>query len=139
MKKKNPQFSVSLDDARESGLCRMIIVLDSCDSVFCLIAVLLNEAPGFYSMGQLLFNKTPGLVRGSAFCPETVHVSCSNQNNDKHSPTVLMPVVVRSETWDCGFEFHGGAWMSVSCKCCVLLGGCLFDGPIARPEKPCCV
>jgi len=37
--------------------------------------------------------------------------------------------------WDCGFE----SWMSVSCKCCVLLGRGLCDGPITRPEKsyPC--
>jgi hypothetical protein len=28
-----------------------------------------------------------------------------------------------------------GAWMSVSCKCCVLPGRVLCDGPIARPEE----
>jgi hypothetical protein len=28
-----------------------------------------------------------------------------------------------------------GAWMSVSCECCVLSGTGLCDGPIPRPEK----
>ena len=34
------------------------------------------------------------------------------------------------------------AWMSVSCGCCVLSGGGLYDGPISRPEEsyqPWCV
>ena len=29
--------------------------------------------------------------------------------------------------------------MSVSCECCVLAGGGLCDGPIARPEESYCV
>jgi hypothetical protein len=28
-----------------------------------------------------------------------------------------------------------GAWMSVSCECCVLSGSGLCDGPITRPEE----
>jgi len=28
-----------------------------------------------------------------------------------------------------------GAWMSVSCECCVLSGRSLCDGPITRPEE----
>jgi hypothetical protein len=28
-----------------------------------------------------------------------------------------------------------GAWMFVSCECCVLSGRCLRDGPIPRPEE----
>ena len=28
-----------------------------------------------------------------------------------------------------------GAWMFVSCECCVLLGRGLCDGPITRPEE----
>ena len=30
-----------------------------------------------------------------------------------------------------------GAWMSVSCVCCVLSGGDLCDEPITRPEESC--
>ena len=28
-----------------------------------------------------------------------------------------------------------GAWMFVSCECCLLSGGGLCDGPIPRPEE----
>jgi hypothetical protein len=138
--KKNPQFSVSLI-SRESEICRMIIALKSWDIVFCEIAFLLNEATGFYSMGKYLFNKTSGLmVRGNGFCPETIHVSYSNRNNNKHYPAVLKPMAARSKAarlLGLRVRISRGAWMSVSCECCVLSGGVLFDGPIARPEETC--
>jgi hypothetical protein len=112
--------------------------------VFCEIALLLIEAIGFYSMGQLLFNKTSGhTVRGNGFCPESIHVSYSNRNNHKHYPAVLMPMAARSKARDCGRSLAGiaGSYstggMGVSCECCVLSGGGLFDGPIARPEETC--
>jgi len=67
----------------------------------------LNEAPGFYSKAQLLFNKTSGrMVRGNGFCPEIIHVSYSNRNNDKHPP-VLTPMAARSKARDCGRSFPG--------------------------------
>jgi hypothetical protein len=54
-----------------------------------------------------------------------------------HSP---IPVVVRSKAWVCGRSLAGivgsnptGAWMSVSCECCVLSGRGLCDGLISRP------
>jgi hypothetical protein len=37
--------------------------------------------------------------------------------------------------WDCGFESRRGAWISVSCECCVLSGRGLCDGPIPCPEE----
>jgi hypothetical protein len=52
------------------------------------------------------------------------------------------PVAVRSKTWVYGRSLAGmwvrippGAWMSVSCECCVLSGSGLCDGPIHRPEE----
>jgi hypothetical protein len=36
---------------------------------------------------------------------------------------------------DCGFESRQGAWMSVSCECCVLMGRDPCVGPITRPEE----
>jgi len=72
------------------------------------IAFLLNDATGLYSMGQLLFNKTFGhVVRGNGCFPETIHVSYSNRNNDKHYPAVLMPVAARSKARDCGRSLAG--------------------------------
>ena len=40
-------------------------------------------------------------------------------------------------SWDCGSEFRSGAWMSVSCECCVLSGRGLCYGPINRPSVVC--
>jgi hypothetical protein len=37
--------------------------------------------------------------------------------------------------WDCGFESHPGAWMSVCCECCVLSDRGLCVGLITRPEE----
>ena len=37
--------------------------------------------------------------------------------------------------WDCGFDSPPGAWMSVSCECCVLSGRYLCVGSITRPEE----
>jgi hypothetical protein len=52
------------------------------------------------------------------------------------------PVAPRSKEWVCGLSHSGnvgsdpaGAWMSVSCECCVLSGRGLCDGPIPRPVK----
>jgi len=52
-------------------------------------------------------------------------------------------VAPRSKEWVCGLSHSGnvgsnpaGAWMSVSCECCVLSGRGLCDGPIPRPEEP---
>jgi len=51
-------------------------------------------------------------------------------------------VAARSKAWVCGRLLAGitglnpaGAWMSVSCDCCVLSGRGLFVGLITRPEK----
>jgi hypothetical protein len=54
-------------------------------------------------------------------------------------------VAARSKAWVCGYSLaeivasnparEGGAWMSVSCECCVLSGRGLCDGPIPRPEE----
>ena len=58
--------------------------------------------------------------------------------------TLAQPITVaaRSEAWVCGRSLAGmrvrippGAWMSVSCECCVLSGRGLCDGPIPRPEE----
>ena len=55
-----------------------------------------------------------------------------------------MPIRVapRSKAWACGRSLAGiadsipaGAWISVSCECCVLSGRGVFDGPIIRPEE----
>jgi hypothetical protein len=35
-----------------------------------------------------------------------------------------------------GVRIPPGAWMSVSCECCVLSGRGLCDGLILRPESP---
>ena len=76
--------------------------------MFCEIAFLLNEATGFYSMGKFLFNKTSGrIVRGNGFCPETIQVSYSNRNNDKHYPAVLKPMAARFKARDCGRSLAG--------------------------------
>jgi hypothetical protein len=56
---------------------------------------------------------------------------------------VPVPTSARSKANICGrspAEILGsnrtrGAWMSVCCKCCVLSGRGLCDGPIARPEE----
>ena len=52
-------------------------------------------------------------------------------------------VAPRSKEWVCGLSHSGnvgsnpaGAWMSVSCECCVLSGTGLCDGPIPRTEEP---
>ena len=57
----------------------------------------------------------------------------------KHLP---IPVAARSKAWVCGRSLAGimgsnpaGAWMSVSCECCVLSGKGLRVGPITRPEE----
>jgi len=54
----------------------------------------------------------------------------------------LNPVAARSKVWVCGprllglrFPISLGAWMSVSCECCVLSGRCLCDELIPRPEE----
>jgi hypothetical protein len=56
----------------------------------------------------------------------------------KHLP---IPVAARSKAWVCGRSLAGivgsnpaGAWMSVSCECCVSGKG-LRVGPITRPEE----
>jgi len=53
-----------------------------------------------------------------------------------------IPVAARSKAWVCGLSLAGilgsnpaGAWMSVSCKCCVLSGRRLCDELITRPEE----
>jgi hypothetical protein len=58
-------------------------------------------------------------------------------------------VVARSKASACGRSLAGivvvnpaGAWMSVSCECCVLSGRGLCDGLVTRPEESypvCCV
>jgi len=37
--------------------------------------------------------------------------------------------------WDCGFESHRAAWMSVYCECCVLSGRGLCDELITRAKE----
>jgi predicted Zn-ribbon and HTH transcriptional regulator len=37
--------------------------------------------------------------------------------------------------WDCGFESRQGAWMSVTCECCVWSGRGPCVGPFTRPEQ----
>jgi hypothetical protein len=51
-----------------------------------------------------------------------------------------MPVAARSNAWVCGRSFagipgsdHAGAWMSVSCECCVLSGRGPCVGLVALP------
>jgi hypothetical protein len=51
------------------------------------------------------------------------------------------PVAAGNKTWVCERSLAGisgsnpaGAWMCVSCECCVLSGRGLCDGHIARPE-----
>ena len=53
-----------------------------------------------------------------------------------------IPVTARSKAclrslacWDYGFEYRRGAWISVCCECCVLLGRGLRDGSITRPDE----
>jgi len=53
-----------------------------------------------------------------------------------------MPVAARFKAWVCDRLLAGiagsnpaGAWMRVSCECCVLSGRCLYDGPIRPPES----
>ena len=44
--------------------------------------------------------------------------------------------------WNCVVRIPLGAWLSVSCECCVFVSRSLCDGPIPRPEEPyrlCCV
>ena len=38
-------------------------------------------------------------------------------------------------SWDCGFEYRRGAWISVSFDCCVLSGRGLCDELITSPEE----
>ena len=52
------------------------------------------------------------------------------------------PVAARSKARICGHSLAGiagsnppRAWISASFECCVLSGGGLCDGPIARPEE----
>jgi hypothetical protein len=52
-----------------------------------------------------------------------------------------IPVAVKSKAYVCGRSFAGtagsnpvGAWMSVSCECCVSSGRGHSDGLIPRPE-----
>jgi len=56
--------------------------------------------------------------------------------------SIPIPVAALSNAWIYGHSFAGiaglnpgGAWMSVSCVCCVLSGRCLCDGPITRPDE----
>ena len=61
-----------------------------------------------------------------------------------HQSRLPISVAGRSEAWVCDHSLPGllgvpvppGAWMSVSCGCCVLLGRGLSDRPITRPEDP---
>jgi hypothetical protein len=53
-----------------------------------------------------------------------------------------IPVAARSKAWVCAVRLLGlwvrippGAWMSVSCECCVLSGRGLCDGPVTRLEE----
>jgi hypothetical protein len=53
-----------------------------------------------------------------------------------------IPVAARSKGWVCGRWVAGtagsnpaGAWMSVSCECCVLSGRGLCVGLISRSEE----
>ena len=60
-----------------------------------------------------------------------------------------VPVAARSRRgfqpvacWYLRFRIPLGAWMSVSCECCVLWGRGLCDDPITRPEesyRPWCI
>ena len=54
----------------------------------------------------------------------------------------LILVSARSKAWVCGLLLAGiavriplGAWLSVSCACCLLLGGIFRVGLITRPEE----
>jgi hypothetical protein len=57
---------------------------------------------------------------------------------------VQKPVAARSKALVCarllvgvaGSNPAGGAWISVSCECCVLSGRGLCDGTIHHPEQP---
>jgi hypothetical protein len=58
------------------------------------------------------------------------------------SQNMTIPVATRSKAWVCGCSLAGmwvrilpGAWMSVSCECCVLSGRGLCDGLITCPEE----
>jgi hypothetical protein len=60
--------------------------------------------------------------------------------SNMYSPPI--PVAMRSKTWVCGRSLTRivgsnptGAWMSVSCECCVLSGRGLCDGLVPRPEE----
>jgi len=77
--------------------------------------------------GHKRVNKISGrMVRGNGFCPEIIHVSYSNRNDDKHNPAVLMTVAARSKARDCGRSLAGIASsnstgdMDVCRECCVL-------------------
>ena len=58
-------------------------------------------------------------------------------------------MAARSKAFVCGSSLAGiagsnpaGAWISVSCECCVLSGRVLCDGLITQPEgsyRVCCV
>jgi hypothetical protein len=55
---------------------------------------------------------------------------------------MLIPVAVRSKAWVFGRSLTRivgsnttGAWMSVSCECCVLSGRGLCDELVPRPEE----
>ena len=55
----------------------------------------------------------------------------------------LILVAARSKAWVCGRLLAGiadrippGAWLSVSCACCLLSGGIFRVGLITRPEEP---
>ena len=61
---------------------------------------------------------------------------------DKHKVQMPVPVAARSKTWVYGLSPAGivgsnpaGACIFFSCKCCVLSGTDICDGPITRPEE----
>ena len=56
--------------------------------------------------------------------------------------SVPIPVAARSKAWVCGRLLAGiagsnpsGAWMSVSCECCVLSGRGICVSLITRPDE----
>ena len=57
-------------------------------------------------------------------------ISCRSQgsNSLRHGSGAVRLLVLR-------VRIQPGAWMSVSCACCVFSGRCLCDGPITRPEE----
>ena len=62
--------------------------------------------------------------------------------NDGRSGAGPIPVAARSKAWVCVRSLTGimganpaGAWISVSCECCVMAGRSLGVGLITRPEE----